>query len=202
MQRRDGHGGVLGQPAIGGEADMRVTGLALSIVQAKRVHPLAAAIAGPAADVHLDPDTRPGRERHTLADRHDVAAELVPRYVREAGRRELARQDLLVGAADHRGAHADQRLVAGGPRRWDGVDPERAGPLEDDGAHARRQAHVTLGRPGKRSVATSSSSGRRSMVGASSEWPNVNVPRNVQRSGTLRIRFAFSVIQCWTNTPP
>ena len=49
---------------------------------------------------------------------------------------------------------------------------------------------------------TSWSSGSRSVVGASAAWPNVNVPRNVQVSGTFSIRFAFSVIQCCTKTPP
>src|SRR6267143_3255573 len=202
---------VFGETAADREANMGVARLSLAVVLTERVHPLAAAVAGAAPDVHLDSD--PGARPETLVIRDgDLSGELMPRHVREPGGRKLSRQYFPVGRADHRRPHAHEDLARSCARGWHFADRELVWGAEDDGEHrpgdlrrtggiADRALHVR-GRPGKRSMETSWSSGSRSTVGASAAMPKVNVPRNVQDSGTLRIFLAFSVIQCCTKTPP
>src|SRR5216684_2264236 len=141
MYRRGRNGRVLRQTAVDGEANVRMTGLALSVIQTKRVHPLTAAIARAAADVALDADACAWCERHAVAGRHDLAAELMPGDMRELRGRELPRKDLLIGGAHHRRTHPDQGFAA--RRAWRGHvgDGERSGALEHDGAHTRGETH-------------------------------------------------------------
>src|SRR2546428_1612294 len=211
VHRGDWHRRVFGEAAADREADVRMARFALAVVLTERVHPFTAAVAGPAPDVHLDTDPRACAE--TLVTRDgDLAGELVPWHVRKFGSRELSRKYFRVGRADHRRPYAHQDLARPRARGRNFAHRElvrgakdhgqhRPGDLRRTGGLADRALHVR-GRPGKRSMDTSWSSGRRSMVGASAAWPNVKVPRNVHDKGTLRIFFAFSVIQCCTNTPP
>ena len=136
VQGGHGYECVLGEAARDREADVRVSGLALAVVQAEGVHALTAPVARPAADVHLDPDPRARRPVPGLAE-DDLPGEFVPRHVWEARHRELAGEDLLVGRAHHRRAHADERVPGLELRRGHVVDRDLVRRAEDDRAHRR-----------------------------------------------------------------
>ena len=126
-QRVDVVDGVFGEPAVGREAVGAVTLLGLSIVEARGVHALAAALALAAAGMDFHADALADRELvDGRSEGHDRAhifmagrKVLVEGQAALNARRRSAMDDLKVGGADGNGVDPDQDFCA--PRHRGGL---------------------------------------------------------------------------------